>query len=112
MGVVEHLGLYAGSFGLALARVALPSIQVVILGEGSKAAELGTIALTGYAVNKTVIRLRRSQLQSLPGALAGTLPHLPDADGAVALVCVGQTCHPPVTDASALIALLQQANAR
>ncbi len=105
-GVVEHLGLYAASFGLALARLAQPSVQVVIIGEGSEAAELEQIALTGYSVNKTVIRLRRSQLRDLPSALAETLPHLPLDEGAVAFVCAGQTCHPPVSDALVLADLL------
>ncbi|MGI4755786.1 MAG: thioredoxin domain-containing protein [Janthinobacterium lividum] len=108
-GVVEHLGLYASSFGLALGQLARPAVQVVIVGEGKQAAQLEVVALTAYLVNKTVIRLRRSQLQSLPKALAETLPNLPASDTAMALVCVGHTCQPPVYDAAALVAVLHGA---
>jgi uncharacterized protein YyaL (SSP411 family) len=108
-GVVEHLGLYAATFGLALNRLARPAIQVVIVGEGPAVAQLEVVALTRYAVNKTVIRLRRSQLTDLPPALAETLPHLPENEGAVALICSGFTCQPPVSDAEALIAALNAA---
>ena len=110
-GVVEHFGLYAATFGLALGRLARPAVQVVIVGEGAAAAQLEVVALARYAVNKTVIRLQRSQLASLPRALADTLPHLPETSEAVALVCSGYTCHPPVSDAEALIAALNAADA-
>ncbi len=109
-GVVEHLGLYAATFGLALGRLGRPAVQVVIVGDGEAAMQLEMVALTRYAVNKTVIRLRRDQLASLPPALAETLPHLPVSDGAVALVCSGFACHPPVSDAAALIAALNAAD--
>ena len=39
-GVVEHFGLYAGSYGLALERLLLPPVQVVVVGEMSAADEL------------------------------------------------------------------------
>ena len=110
-GVVEHLGLYAATFCLALGRLARPAVQVVIVGEGSAAAQLEVVALTRFAVNKTVIRLRRDQLAALPPALAQTLPHLPPGGTAVALVCSGQTCQAPVTDAAALMAALHAADA-
>ena len=41
------------------------------------ARRLEAVALARYAVNKSVIRLRRDQLASLPPMLAETLPHLP-----------------------------------
>jgi uncharacterized protein YyaL (SSP411 family) len=110
-GVVEHLGLYAATFGLALGRLARLAVQVVIVGEGPAAAQLEVVALARFAVNKTVIRLRRDQLASLPPALAETLPHLPVDAPAVALVCSGQTCQPPITDVAALIAALHIADA-
>ena len=105
-GIVEHFGLYAGTYALALGRLARPAVQVVIVGEGAGAAQLEVIALARYAVNKTVIRLQRSQLASLPPALADTLPRLPASDTAIALVCSGNTCQPPIADAEALIAAL------
>ena len=109
-GVVEHLGLYAATFGLALGRLSRPAVQVVIVGDGPSAAQMEVVALTRYAVNKTVLRLRRDQLGSLPAALAETLPNLPESTGAVALVCSGFTCQPPVMDAEGLIAALHAAD--
>ena len=105
-GIVEHFGLYASSFGLALSRLFRPAVQVVVVGEGASAAQLETMALARYAVNKTVIRLRRSQLGSLPPALAETLPNLPESEKALALVCAGTTCYPPVTEPEDLIRIL------
>ena len=109
-GIVEHLGLYAATFGLALGRLARPSVQVVIVGEGPAATQMEIAALARFAVNKTVIRLRRDQLGALPPALAVTLPHLPGSE-AVTLVCSGTTCAAPVTDAAVLMATLQAADA-
>ncbi len=108
-GIVEHLGLYAATFGLALGRLARPAVQVVVVGDGLAAAQLEAAALARFAVNKTVIRLRHDQMKGLPPALAETLPHL-RSSGAVALVCSGQTCSAPVTDAAALVAALHAAD--
>ena len=35
-GIVEHFGLYAGSYGLAAERLLLDPVQVVIVGSGPK----------------------------------------------------------------------------
>lgn len=109
-GIVEHLGLYAATFGLAMGRLARPAVQVVIVGDGPAAAQLEVVALARFAVNKTVIRLRRDQLGSLPPALAETLPHLAVEGSAVALVCSSQTCQPPITDVATLMAALHAAD--
>ena len=108
-GIVEHFGLYAATFALALGRLAHPAVQVVVVGGGEEAARLELVALTGYAVNKTVIRLRVDQLENLPPALAETLPKVPQQPGAFALVCRGMTCQPPVRDVSELIAAMSPA---
>ncbi|SEC55418.1 thioredoxin domain-containing protein [Terriglobus roseus] len=109
--IVEHLGLYGATFGLALGRLARPAVQVVIVGGGARAAQLEMVALARFAVNKTVIRIARTQLGSLPPALAETLPHLPESDEAVALVCSGVTCQPPIRDAAELAAVLNAVDA-
>jgi uncharacterized protein YyaL (SSP411 family) len=36
-GIVEHFGLYAGSYGLALERMLLDPVQVVVVGSGPEA---------------------------------------------------------------------------
>jgi uncharacterized protein YyaL (SSP411 family) len=108
-GIVEHFGLYAASYGLALARVVHAPVQVCVVGEDAAARELEGAALARYSVNKSVIRLTRSQLVALPPALAETLPALPQVEGSFAFVCRGNTCLPPVQDADALIAALNRA---
>ena len=107
-GVVEHFGLYAASYGLALQRMVLPPVQVCIIGEDGHARLLEAVALARFAVNKSVIRLRRDQLSQLPAALAETLPFLPEVEGSFAVVCSGNTCQPPVTDAQELAGVLSQ----
>ncbi len=111
-GVVEHFGLYAGSYGLALERLLADPIQVVIVGSGSEADRLEATATSGYAVNKTVIRLAPSQLVAgqLPESLAETLLHvpLPANASAWAMLCRGRTCLPPITDPDELLRELNQ----
>src|ERR1700723_1810982 len=105
-GVVTHFGLYAGTYGLALERLLLPPVQVVVIGEDAAADELEAAATVGYAVNKSVIRLTRSQVGGiLPPVLAETLPLLPDlhAGHSVAVVCKGTSCLPPVSDPEKLL---------
>ena len=67
-GIVEHFGLYAGTYGLALQQFLLAPTQVVVIGD---APELEATATAGYAVNKSVVRLRADQVSSLPPMLAG-----------------------------------------
>jgi hypothetical protein len=111
-GVVEHFGLYAGSYGLALERLLLDPMQVVVVGEGAEADQLEALAVARYAVNKTVIRLRPEQLVEggIPEALAETVLQVPRPEGkaAWALVCRGRTCMPPVTDGEALFHALSE----
>ena len=77
-----------------------------MIGEDALAEELVVAAMARYAVNKSVIRLRREQLGALPPALAETLPHLPAVEGSVAVVCRGNACLPPVRDVEELVAAL------
>ena len=109
-GIVEHFGLYAGSYGLAAERLLLDPVQVVIVGSGPEADRLEATAVAGFAVNKTVIRIEASRLVpgELPDALAETLLQVPAPAGgkAWALVCRGRTCLPPVSHAEALLQAL------
>ena len=102
-GIVEHFGLYAASYGLALRRSIEAPMQVCVIGEDALADELAATAMARYAVNKTLIRFRWEQLTALPPALAETLPHLPGMEGSVAVVCKGNTCLPPVKTAEELL---------
>jgi len=113
-GIVEHFGLYAGSYGLALTRLLLDPVQVVIVGSSPRASELEVTAQAGYAPNKTVIRLDASRLVAggIPEGLAETLLLVPRPAGteAWALVCKGRTCLPPITDPEALAAAVGSAS--
>jgi uncharacterized protein YyaL (SSP411 family) len=110
-GVVEHFGLYAASYGLALQRMVQRAVQVCIIGDDASARRLEAVALARHAVNKSVIRLRKDQLETLPPALAETLPHLPKlkGEGSFAVVCNGKGCLPPVTTVDELIEAMNQA---
>jgi len=107
-GVVEHFGLYAASYGLALRRAVAGSVQVCVIGDDDVAEILAATAMAKYAVNKSVIRLRKEQLDRLPPALAETLPHLPASQGSVAVVCRGNTCLPPVGSGGELLVALSR----
>jgi len=110
-GVVEHFGLYAGSYGLALEQLLLDPVQVVVVGSGPAAARLEATAIARFAVNKTVLRISPLQLveDGLPDALAETLLKVPMPDNADAwaMVCRGRTCLPPITDAESLLEALE-----
>jgi uncharacterized protein len=105
-GIVEHFGLYAASYGLALRRAVEGPVQVCVIGEDAVAEELATAAMAPNAVNKSVVRLRREQLGTLPPALAETLPFLPSVEGSVAVVCKGNVCLPPIGSVVELLAVL------
>jgi uncharacterized protein YyaL (SSP411 family) len=113
-GIVEHFGLYAGSYGLALERLLLDPIQVVVVGTGVQADHLVATAVSGFAVNKTVVQLTPSQMVpgGIPEALAETLLHVPAPAGAPAwaMVCRGRTCLPPITDVDTLLQALNDRN--
>ncbi len=110
-GIVEHFGLYAGSYGLALERLLLDPVQVVVVGSGPNAAPLEALAVARFAINKTVMRIVAFRLVpgEIPEALEETLLQVPPpAVAAVwALVCRGRTCLPPITDAESLMEALE-----
>ncbi|HEX4036603.1 MAG TPA: thioredoxin domain-containing protein [Acidobacteriaceae bacterium] len=114
-GVIEHYGLYGGSFGLALERLLLPPIQVAILGRGAEARKWAAIAGARYAVNKAVILLPAERVAGgeLPPVLKETLPHLPGlaagGAGAMAVVCRGASCLPPPGTAEELVEQINSA---
>jgi uncharacterized protein YyaL (SSP411 family) len=111
-GIVEHFGLYAGSYGLALERLLLAPVQVVIVGSGPEAFRLEATAIARYGVNKTVMRFTLEELVAggIPEGLEETLLNVPAPAGAEAwaLVCRGRTCLPPITSAKELLAALEE----
>jgi hypothetical protein len=110
-GIVEHFGLYAGSYALAAERLLRDPVQVVIVGSGPEAARLEALALARFAVNKTVLRIDPAKLVAgeLPEALAETLLQAPRPAGADAwaMVCRGRTCLPPIAGGEDLLKALE-----
>ena len=102
-GVVEHFGLFAASYALALRRMIEPPLQVVVVGD---AKDLLVTSMARFMVNKSVIQLHREQLRRLPPALAETLPHAPAVEGVFAMVCKGSSCLPPIVGDAELEAAL------
>jgi len=110
--IAPQFGIHAASYGLAALLHARGPFEVVITGRGDdpQAAALESAANSVYRFGKAVLRVAPERMASpvaLAPALAETIPHL-RADVAQALVCVGTTCRPPVTDPAALVALLTQ----
>jgi hypothetical protein len=105
-GVVEHFGLYAAAYGIALQQWLAAPVEVCVVGDGDAARKLAAVATARFAVNKTVLLLRGSQVrgEELPPVLAETLPHLPGLGGeAFAVVCGGGRCSAPTRDAAEMI---------
>ncbi len=105
-GVVEHYGLYAATYALALQRLVREPVQVCVIGEDEAARALETAALGRYAVNRSVARFEQVRAGALPPMLEKTLPRLPKIEGSFAVVCSGHTCQPPVESEEELAALL------
>jgi uncharacterized protein YyaL (SSP411 family) len=112
-GVVEHFGLYAATYALALERMVTPQLQVCVIGDDAAARELEAAAEARYSSNKSVVRLKREQLAAqsaamLPPALEQTLPHLLRVQGSFAVVCSGHSCQTPVGTVKELEAVLKR----
>ena len=113
-GIVEHFGLYAGSYGLALERLLLDPVQVVIVGSGTEATRLEALAVARYGVNKSVMRVGPFRVApgGIPHSLGEMLLNVPPPRGAEvwAMVCRGRTCLPPITDAEELLRALEESS--
>jgi uncharacterized protein YyaL (SSP411 family) len=107
-GIAPQYGLFAATYGLAATLFAHQPLQVVVTGRADDpgAQALEAAAHQTFRYGKSVLRLTPgTSLCHLAGALKETLPHLP-AEKAVAVVCTGQTCLPPTSDAERLTAML------
>jgi len=112
-GIVEHFGLYAGSYGLAAERLMQDPVQIVVVGLDGQADKLEALGRARFSVSKSVLRISPARLAplALPDALGETLLNVPAPKGAKAwaLVCRGRTCLPPVTDPDVLHQALEEA---
>jgi len=110
-GIVEHFGLYVGSYGLTLERLLLDPVQVLVVGSGPDAAQLEALAIAHYRINKTVLRISPDRLVpgGIPEALAEMLLNVPPPEApAWAVVCMGRSCLPPITEADVLLHALER----
>jgi len=105
-GVAGQHGIFAATYGLAVAHFIHPHTQVVVIGTNDAAAELYRAAVRPLGLNIAVLRLDadKAVAQNLPPALAETIPNLPQvgAGRSFAVVCSGFTCQAPIFDASEL----------
>ena len=112
-GVIEQYGIFGGTYGLAAVWLARAHTQVVVVGQGPQAELLLAEALAPFALDKIVLRVNDGAAvkTALPPALAETTSAVPAVqDGrAVALLCSGFTCQPPVYTAEELRNALKEA---
>ncbi len=103
-------GLFAATYGLALASHLRPPIEVVVVGESKdeRTAKLLRAAYDAPRAGKHVLYFAPDTVKSgdLPAGLVATLPNLPLDGAPLALVCEGTTCHAPVHTPEALAAAL------
>jgi hypothetical protein len=123
-GVAGQHGIFAATFGLAVARFVQSHAQVVVIGKDATAAQLYQVAVRPLSFSTSVLHLDANNVvaENLPPALAKTIPNLPvlgnaksdeprSAEGrSFAVVCSGFTCQPPIFEAQDLaVALGSQA---
>jgi uncharacterized protein YyaL (SSP411 family) len=112
-GLAEQVGIFAGTYGIAAVWLSGPHTQVVVVGDDQAAQQLYAAAIAPFALNKSVIRLRKVG-GNLPPALAETVPNLPAVrEGkSVAVVCSNFTCMPPISDPDELARTLHETLSR
>ena len=104
-------GIFASTYGLAVARFTQPHTQVVVvLGNDDFAHNLYRAAQRSVSLNTALIQLDAAKAvpQNLPPSLAETIPQLPalTAGRSFAVVCSASACQPPVFHAEDLSRLL------
>jgi uncharacterized protein YyaL (SSP411 family) len=111
-GVAGQFGIFAATYGIAATYFSHPHTQVVVVGSSTNAEELERVALRLFRFGKSVIHLRPGEAvaPNLPPSLAETIPNLPGVAGAraIAVVCLGATCQPPVDDPATLATSLSR----
>ena len=114
-GIVEHYGLFAATYSIALDMYLHPHTQVVIAGSGEQAEKLKAAAVRPFSFNKSVLHLPQGEIvpQMLPPAFAETIPNIPGVkEGkAVAVLCSNFTCQPPISDPDQLFSAISTLSA-
>ncbi len=101
-GVAGQFGVFAATYGIAVAHFVEPPTQVVVVGSDEAADKLYSTATSSFWFGKTVIRMTANEAAAanLPPALAETIPLVPGLTSrkSFAVVCSGFTCKPPIAD--------------
>ncbi|MGA8761732.1 MAG: thioredoxin domain-containing protein, partial [Candidatus Sulfotelmatobacter sp.] len=118
-GLADQYGIFAATYGIAVAHFLQPRVQVVVIAQGADdaaAAELFAAGASGFSFGKSVLRLSANEAvaANLPPPLAATIPHLPGLTSGetFAVLCSGFSCQPPVRDADELKRAVQLARKR
>ncbi len=111
-GVAEQFGIFAATYGISVLHFLENPIQVVVIaGEDGQADSLEKAATAGFSFGTTSLRFAANQVvpENLPPVLAETLPNLPQLSSgkSFAVLCSGNSCQPPVFEASELGRQLQ-----
>ena len=110
-GVAGQFGIFAATYGIAVAQFLESPSQVVVIGDDDAANQLLAAANASFAFNKSTLRLAPNQAvaENLPPVLAATIPHLPqlNAGKSFAVVCSGFTCQPPIFEPAELKRAIQ-----
>ncbi|HST12462.1 MAG TPA: hypothetical protein VLL05_18955 [Terriglobales bacterium] len=113
-GMAEQFGIFGATYGAAGVYFTQPHTQVVVIGEGDEAQRLYVAAVSNFAFNQAAIKLTPNEAvaPNLPPTLSETIPNLPEIRGkvAIAVVCSGATCQPPVSDPKHLQQQLRASN--
>jgi uncharacterized protein YyaL (SSP411 family) len=108
----SRYGLYAATYGVALAWHEYQPTQVLVLGDRDSefANALVVEAARFYRIGKVVLRLSESQVSAevLPPAMFSLAKNMPLDSTPCAFVCSGFSCSPPVDSPGALAEILSR----
>ena len=115
-GAADNYGLFAATFGLAALLHARQPLEVVVVGarDDARTRALARAAHDTFRFGKAVLEYEPGEISAerLPKGLAATLPALAEAGVSApqALLCVNQTCQPPLTQPEELTAAIAGAS--
>jgi uncharacterized protein YyaL (SSP411 family) len=106
----SRYGLYAATYGIALALYYQQPMQVLIFGEGNSAQTDALLKESNksFRIGKVVLQIAKQQVNSdtLPPALLSLAKSMPLDSLPRAFVCSGFSCSPPVDSPAALAEVL------